>query len=173
VQFCNDLGSASQLFQTFLASHVENRKLAASLGYRNAKQKGTTMLFEVTPLYALPLAAIYLVLWFRVSAIRGKEKISYGDGGNTELLRRVRQHGNFVEWTTFVLILMILAEGMGAPDLYIHISGALLLIGRIVHPFGLGAINNAAMPARYIGNSTNLLATLNAMVCLGVNILGL
>lgn len=129
------------------------------------------MLFDVTPLYALPLAFIYLVLWFRISGIRAAEKISYGDGGNTELLRRIRQHGNFVEWAPFVLILMMLAEGMGAPDLYIHISGALLLIGRIAHPFGLQAIDNAAHPMRYLGNGTNILATVNAMVCLGVNIL--
>jgi uncharacterized protein len=131
------------------------------------------MTFAVTPLYALPLAVIFLILWFRVSSVRGTNKISYGDGGNTELLRRIRQHGNFVEWTTFVLILMILAEGMGAPAIYLHISGALLLIGRIAHPFGLGAVDNAAHPLRYVGNSTNILATVNLMVCLGVNILGL
>jgi uncharacterized protein len=73
----------------------------------------------------------------------------------------------------FVLILMILAEVMGAPALYLHIGGALLLIGRIAHPFGLQAIDNAAHPMRYLGNSTNILATLNLMVCLGVNIIGL
>ena len=128
------------------------------------------MTFVVTPMYALPLAIIFLILWFRVSAVRGREKISFGDGGNVELLRRVRQHGNFVEWTTFVLVLMILAEGMGAPALYLHISGALLLIGRIAHPFGLTSPGNAAHPMRYLGNSTNLLATLNAMVCIGMNI---
>ena len=50
--------------------------------------------------------------------------------------------------------------------------GALLLIGRIAHPFGL-RIDNAAHPLRYVGNGTNILATLNIMVCLGVNILGL
>ena len=131
------------------------------------------MTFVVTPLYALPLAAIFLILWFRISSLRAATKISFGDGGNVDLLRRVRQHGNFVEWTTFVLILMILAEGMGAPALYLHISGALLLIGRIAHPFGLGAVDNAALPLRYVGNSTNLLATLNLMVCLAVNSLGL
>ena len=131
------------------------------------------MTFVVTPMYALPLAVIFLILWFRVSAVRGRAKISFGDGGNVELLRRVRQHGNFVEWTTFVLILMILAEGMGAPALYLHISGALLLIGRIAHPFGLGALDNAAHPLRYVGNGTNILATANLMVCLAVNILGL
>jgi uncharacterized protein len=120
----------------------------------------------------LPLAAIYLVLWFRVSAVRSKTGISFGDGGNMLLLQRVRQHGNFVEWTCFVLILMILAEGIGAPAIYIHATGALLLIGRIVHPFGLKA-DNAAHPLRIVGNSANLLATLSAMVCLGVNLLGL
>jgi uncharacterized protein len=130
-------------------------------------------MFVVTPIYALPLALIYLILWFRISSVRAATKISYGDGGNVELLRRVRQHGNFIEWTAFVLILMILAEGMGAPANYLHISGALLLIGRIAHPFGMGAVDNAAHPMRYVGNGTNILATLNAMVCLGVNILGL
>lgn len=130
------------------------------------------MIFTVTPLYALPLAAIFLILWFRVTGMRAALGQSFGDGGNEALLQRVRQHGNFVEWTCFVLILMILAEGMKAPALYLHIAGALLLIGRIAHPFGL-KIGNAAHPLRYVGNGTNILATLNLMVCLGVNILGL
>lgn len=130
------------------------------------------MIFTVTPLYALPLAAIYLVLWFRVTSYRSVVGTSIGDGGNSTLLLRMRQHGNCSEWSSFILILMILAEGMNAPDLYLHISGALLLIGRIAHPFGL-KIDNAAHPLRYVGNGTNILAALNAMVCLGVNILGL
>ena len=129
------------------------------------------MTFLVTPMYALPLAAIFLILWFRISGLRAATKISFGDGGNIDLLRRVRQHGNFVEWTTFVLILMILAEAMSAPALYLHISGASLLIGRIAHPFGLVAVDNAALPLRYVGNGTNILATVNLMVCLALNIL--
>ena len=129
------------------------------------------MTFTVTPLYAIPLGIIFLVLWFRVSAIRGGLGLSIGDGGNLQVLQRVRQHGNFVEWTCFVLILMILAEGMGAPDIYLHISGALLLIGRIAHPFGL-RIDNAGHPLRYVGNGTNILATVNMLVCLGVNAIG-
>lgn len=130
------------------------------------------MTFAVTPLYALPLAVIFLILWFRTTSMRGAMKLSIGDGGSPELLQRIRQHGNFVEWTCFVLILMILAEGMGAPAIYLHITGALLLIGRMAHPFGL-KIDNSGHPLRYVGNGTNILATLNIMVCLGVNILGL
>jgi uncharacterized protein len=130
------------------------------------------MIFTVTPLYALPVAAIYLILWFRVTTFRGKHGVSIGDNGNKELLHRIRQHGNCAEWSSFILILMMLAEGMNAPDLYLHISGALLLIGRIAHPFGL-KIDIGGHPLRYVGNGSNILAALNAMVCLGVNILGL
>lgn len=130
------------------------------------------MIFTVTPLYALPVAAIYLILWFRVSAMRSAQGVSFGDDGNALLLQRIRQHGNCAEWSAFVVILMILAEGMGAPALYLHISGALLLIGRIAHPFGLKA-DNAGHPLRYVGNGTNILAALNAMVCLGANIVAL
>lgn len=129
-------------------------------------------LFSVTPLYALPLAPLYLVLWFRVSSLRGKYALSIGDGGKADVLLRIRQHGNFVEWTTFVLILMILVEGMGTPAMWLHSAGALLLIGRLAHPIGLKA-DNAAHPLRYVGNGTNILATLILMICLSVQILGL
>jgi uncharacterized membrane protein YecN with MAPEG domain len=130
------------------------------------------MVFEVTPLYALPVAAIYLILWFRVSSVRSEAKISFGDGGNLVLLQRIRQHGNCAEWSVFVLILMMLAEGMGTPDLWLHISGVLLVAGRIAHPFGL-VPDNAGHPLRYLGNGTNLLASLNAMVCIGIHVIGL
>lgn len=129
------------------------------------------MTFEVTPLYALPVAAIYLLLWFRVTSLRSVTGVSFGDASNPALLQRVRQHGNCAEWTSFVLILMILAEGMGAPALYLHISGALLLVGRIAHPFGLKA-DTPGHPLRYVGNGTNILAALNAMICITVKLLG-
>jgi uncharacterized protein len=130
------------------------------------------MVFEVTPLYALPVAAIYLALWFRVSSVRGTAGVSFGDGGDPLLLQRIRQHGNCSEWSAFVLILMMLAEGMGAPALWLHASGALLLIGRIAHPFGL-VPGNAGHPLRYLGNGTNLLAALAAMAAIATRILGL
>lgn len=130
------------------------------------------MNFTVTPIYALAIAVIYMVLWMRVAAKRGEMKQSIGDGGDQDLLLRIRQHGNCAEWSSFLLILMILAEGMGTPDLYLHIGGVLLVLGRIAHPFGLKK-DDAGHVLRYVGNSSNMLATLNLMVCLGVNIRGL
>ncbi len=67
------------------------------------------MVFTVTPLYALALGLIFLILFMRVSSVRSDAKISYGDGGNALLLQRMLQHGNFSEWVPFVLILMMLA----------------------------------------------------------------
>lgn len=121
--------------------------------------------FTVTPLYAVPVALIYLVLWFRVSGARSAAGVSFGDGGNALLLQRIRQHGNCAEWSSFVLILMILAEGMGAPALWLHAAGVLLVVGRVAHPFGLVA-ETAGHPLRYVGNSTNLLAAIIAMAAI-------
>jgi len=75
------------------------------------------MIFTVTPIYALAAALIYMTLWMRVTSMRGAMGQSIGDGGDTALLLRIRQHGNCAEWTSFLLILMILAEGMGAPGI--------------------------------------------------------
>ena len=130
------------------------------------------MTFTVTPIYALAVTIIYMILWMRVTAKRSAMGQSIGDGGDQDLLLRVRQHGNCAEWSSFLLILMISAEGMNAPDMYLHIGGVLLLIGRIAHPFGLKK-DNAGHVLRYVGNGSNMLATLNLAICLGVNILGL
>jgi uncharacterized protein len=123
------------------------------------------MAFKTTALYALPLALLCLVLWFRVTQMRAQLKVSIGDAGHTDLHERIRQHGNFIEWTPLVLLLMVIAEGNGAGALWLHISGGLLLLGRLAHPFGLKA-GNAGHPLRYVGNSASLLATLTAMVSL-------
>ncbi|MBX2835687.1 MAG: MAPEG family protein [Gammaproteobacteria bacterium] len=127
------------------------------------------MIFTVTPIFALPVAVIYMVLWMRVTSKRSALAQSIGDGGNIDLLLRIRQHGNCAEWSCFLLILMILSEGMGAPSLYLYIGGALLVLGRIAHPFGLKK-DNAAHVLRYVGNGSNMLATVNFMICIGVNL---
>lgn len=130
------------------------------------------MAFKITALYALPLALLGLILWFRVSMKRASLKVSIGDAGNPELHERVRQHGNFIEWAPWVMLLMALAEGNGAGSVWLHASGAWLLAGRLIHPFGLKA-DNAAHPGRYIGNTASLLALLTVMGCLLVTSLGL
>ncbi|MFC0809811.1 MULTISPECIES: MAPEG family protein [Sinorhizobium] len=123
------------------------------------------MLFQTTAYYALPLAVLFLVLWFRVTVARSSLKVSIGDAGNVALHEKIRQHGNFIEWVPLVLLLMVIAEGNGAEAIWLHVSGALLLAGRLIHPFGLVAAN-AAHPLRIVGNTASLLAVLNVIACL-------
>jgi uncharacterized protein len=116
------------------------------------------MSLSITTLFALPLIAIWFILWMGVTSTRPTYNASIGDAGKPELLLKIRRHGNFIEWVPFVLVLMILAEAQGANATLLYAAGALLLLGRIAHPFGL-KIDNAGHPLRYVGNGTNILAT--------------
>ena len=123
------------------------------------------MTLTTTTLYAIALIPIWLVLWIRVTSIRSAIGCSIGDAGDMKLLQKIRQHGNFIEWVPLILVLMILAEAQGTDALWLHAAGALLVIGRLAHPFGL-KIDNAGHPLRYVGNGTNILAVLVLTVSL-------
>ncbi|WP_432286933.1 MAPEG family protein [Aminobacter sp. BA135] len=123
------------------------------------------MTLTTTTLYALLLTPIWFVLWIRVTSTRSELNCSIGDRGDLNLLQKIRQHGNFIEWVPFVLILMVLAEAQGTDRLWLHAAGILLVVGRLAHPLGL-RIDNAGHPLRYVGNGTNVLAVLVLAVAL-------
>jgi uncharacterized protein len=117
----------------------------------------------ITSLYAAVLAVLLLALFLNVSIKRSALGRSIGDGGDTDLHERIRKHGNFVEWTPMVLILMALAEANQASATALHAAGILLLAGRIAHPFGLKA-DVPTHPLRIAGNSGAMLAVVVLVV---------
>ncbi|MDA0702715.1 MAG: MAPEG family protein [Proteobacteria bacterium] len=98
----------------------------------------------VTMLYASLLAALYLALALRVSLRRRAAGIDLGDGGDVELMRRIRAHGNFAEYVPFVLLLMAMAELGGAGHILLHVLGIALVAGRLCHAWGIGSSSTAA-----------------------------
>ena len=92
----------------------------------------------VTPRYAGVLALLFLSFSLQVIGRRRIARVGLGDGGDRLLLRRQRVHGNFAEYVPLVLVLMALAELQGLAAWALHIFGATLLIGRVVHGFGVG-----------------------------------
>lgn len=130
-----------------------------------------TML-PITSLYAIALAVILLVLFMNVTVKRSALGRSIGEDGDVDLHERVRKHGNFVEWTPMVLILMALAEANQASGVALHAAGILLLAGRLVHPFGLRA-DAPTHPLRIAGNTGAMLATVILIVLLARNLTGL
>ncbi|WP_420584527.1 MAPEG family protein [Ruegeria sp.] len=95
-------------------------------------------MLSITPIYAALLAILYVVLSFRVIGQRRSDKISYGDGGSPDMLKAIRTHSNFVEYTPFALLLIVMAELQGAGGLLLNLLGLSLLAGRVLHAYGFG-----------------------------------
>ena len=95
------------------------------------------MFVPVTSLYAALFALMLIPITIRVGLRRVTLKVFSGDGGDEVLNRRMRAHGNFVEYVPFGLLLIALMESNGAPQAYVHGLGALFLAARVMHYFTL------------------------------------
>jgi uncharacterized membrane protein YecN with MAPEG domain len=93
----------------------------------------------ITSLYASLSVLLIVKLTLAVIKLRRKNRVSIGDGGKEELQLAIRAHANAVEYIPIALLLLLMLELNGAPKILIHISGATLLIGRIIHAMGLPA----------------------------------
>lgn len=94
-------------------------------------------MLHVTPLYAALLGLLFLILSIRVILSRRTRQIGFGAPQDSDLERRVRVHANFAEYTPFALLLLAFAELNGAPPVWLHIGGGLLLFGRLSHAMGV------------------------------------
>ena len=95
----------------------------------------------ITSLYAALLALLFLILSVRVILTRRQERVPVGDGGNPRLCRVIGVHNNFAQYVPFALLLMTFVELAPAPILLVHVLGLLLLVGRILHAWGLSREN--------------------------------
>jgi uncharacterized protein len=93
----------------------------------------------ITSLYASLLALLIVRLSLSVIKLRRKNRISVGDGGIEELQLSIRTHANAVEYIPITLLLLLTLELNGAPKILIHLLGATLITGRILHAMGLPA----------------------------------
>jgi uncharacterized membrane protein YecN with MAPEG domain len=101
------------------------------------------MTLSVTPIYAAALTALFLVLSGRVITYRRAHKVSLGHGGDPVLERRMRAQGNFAEYVPLGLILLLGAELAGASSLWLHATGLLLLVGRLMHGIGFSFLRQS------------------------------
>ena len=92
---------------------------------------------SVTPLYAGLLALLFVFLSMRVIATRRSADVGLGDAGNSTLIRRQRVHGNFAEYVPLALVLMALMDLQSQPLWIVHVTGLLLLSGRLFHAYGV------------------------------------
>jgi uncharacterized protein len=91
----------------------------------------------ITALYAGLLAPLFLLLSIRVIRMRRGAKVGVGDGGDKDLLRRMRVQANFAEYAPFTLLLMGLAESLNSWSWLLHLSGFALVTARVLHAYGV------------------------------------
>lgn len=90
----------------------------------------------VSALYAVLGALLLIKFSFDVVRLRTLYRVSYGDGGFSELQSAIRIHGNAVEYIPAALILLLFMEMNGAETWMVHICGLLLIAGRLMHYYG-------------------------------------
>jgi uncharacterized protein len=91
----------------------------------------------ISPIY-VGLFAILLVLFsLNVSRVRAKLKINLGDNNDPTMLQACRIHGNFAEYVPLALLVIVLVEGAGNAGWVVHLLGLALLLGRILHAWGI------------------------------------
>ena len=76
-----------------------------------------------------------ILLWIATETgrLRGKHKVSIGDGGVKHLIRIIRGHANAIENMPMFFIMLLVAALLGMPVLAAHVLGIVFTIGRGLH----------------------------------------
>ncbi|MGB0409998.1 MAG: MAPEG family protein [Pikeienuella sp.] len=118
----------------------------------------------LTAFYAGLLALIYLWLTARVIRKRRGDLISHGDGDDAAFAKVIRGQANAAEQMPIIIIMLALAEMLGAPTLALHVLGVMIVVGRLLH--GLHFNGMGPFIYRPIGMALTLLVL--AILALGL-----
>lgn len=121
---------------------------------------------HITGIYAALAALLVIFLSVRVILRRQSTRIGIGDGGDHELCKRIRVHANAVEYLSIGLILLLLVEMNQTQSWLVHVFGIVLLVGRVLHAFGMSRSSSAST-----GRIFGMLLTLVVIVAMAVLLL--
>lgn len=83
------------------------------------------MAIPVTMALAAFCGLLLVGLGLRVSRLRMRHKVPFGDGGNTELMRAIRVHGNTAEHAPVFLVMALAYElALGSTAFLALVAGA-------------------------------------------------
>ncbi len=121
------------------------------------------MPLQVTALYAGLLGVIGIILWALIGQVRGRTNVSLGDGNRPDLIEANRRHMNWVENVPFILVLFAIIELNGGSKTWLHAMGLVLVVARILHPFGIDA-GKMVMWQRIAGSAATFFVTIAATI---------
>lgn len=128
-----------------------------------------TLYLPMTSLAAVINGGLLVFMTAGIALFRRRQKISYGDNGDSAFAKKIRGHMNGVEQIPIALILMALAEIQGASNALLMVVLICLSVGRIFHAIQFWA-RKAPFLLRPIGATLTLLAQAIAIVWLAFNV---
>lgn len=105
---------------------------------------------RITLIFASLHALLLLALVVPIVRRRISQQIGIGSGGDEQLSRSIRAHGNFVEFVPLALVLLLLLELSGLAAVWLWSFGGVLLCARILHAYGLSG-SAGTSPGRGLG----------------------
>lgn len=119
----------------------------------------------ITGLYALLFAALIIQLSLKVIGFRRKHRVSLGHGDHDELESAIAAQHNATEYIPIALVMMLTLELSEAPFWMIHLTGVLLLTGRLMHAAGM---LKADMPLRVRGMQITIYTMIGLILLNGI-----
>lgn len=122
-------------------------------------------MIQITALYAAILALAFVHLSIRVIRIRRNERVGIGTAGRPAIERAMRVHANFAEYVPLTLLLLAFLELNAAPVTLLHVLCAGLLLGRVVHAWGV-----SQSPENYRFRIAGMAATFTVIIAAALSL---
>jgi uncharacterized protein len=90
-----------------------------------------------TSLVAGLFALLIVLLSVQVSLRRAKSNTVFGDAGDETLRRRIRAHGNFIEYAPLGVVVLGFVEYRGAAKWLVYSLAAGFVLSRVLHAVGM------------------------------------
>ena len=92
---------------------------------------------NISILFTIIFIIFYLILTIITIKERRSSKVAYGDDNNKKLIKAIRAHANFFEFTVFFIISSFLLENLDANQIYVLFVNIIFLLGRISHAYSM------------------------------------
>ena len=92
---------------------------------------------NISILFTIIFIIFYLILTIITIKERRSSKVTYGDDDNKKLIKAIRAHANFFEFTVFFIISSFLLEILDANQIYVLFVNIIFLLGRISHAYSM------------------------------------
>jgi uncharacterized membrane protein YecN with MAPEG domain len=121
---------------------------------------------HITGIYVALGTLLVLILAARVSLGRHGSRVGIGDGGDHELIKRIRAHANALENLPLALLLLLMLELNQTQPLWLHVFGCVLMVGRVLHAIGLSRTSGTSF-----GRMAGMALTWGVMLVMAVLLL--